>query len=291
MKVLFQGAGAIGIAAAALFADAHEVAVAGRTPVSGSRAAYPRRLGRFQPNARTASDVHGDRQGRIRAEAASTRRVPVTDFAGARAAGAWDLIVLSTRPGDLDPEVASAIRRIGPRHIAITSQVEGDLDRARTEFPAAEVVVFAPLFLSERVEAGAAPSGREVRYWAPIGAPRFLLAGRAAAVRRLSRGLGRLVLPVPMSAVVVPPAVFIPYVAELNIRGGDWAGLRSHLDRPTQAAAEAVRSRLGLPVPTSALIAGFVLEALERIVPIDVTTYAGRHFARHRGQTRDMLAG
>src|SRR5699024_74211 len=107
----------------------------------------------------------------------------------------------------------------------------------------------------------------------------------------LARGLGRLVLPAPTSAVVLPPTVFIPYVAELSIQGGNWAGLRSHLHRPSQAAAEAVRSRLGLPVPTSALIARCVLAALERIVPIDVTSYAGRHFARHRGQTRDMLAG
>src|SRR5699024_9079584 len=87
------------------------------------------------------------------------------------------------------------------------------------------------------------------------------------------------------------PTVFIPYVAELSSKGGNGAGLRSHLHRPTQVAAETVRSRLGLPVPTSALIARCVLESLERIVPIDVTTYAGRHFARHRGQTRDMLAG
>src|SRR5699024_5851306 len=248
---------------------------------------FPRRVGRLDPDGPAPSETDGGSRDRTVTDAASTRRVAVTDFAGARTAGPWDLVVLSTRPGDLDPEVASAIRRIAPRHIAITSQVEGDLDRARAEFPAAEVVVFAPLFLSERVEAGAAPSGREVRYWAPIGAPRFLLAGRAAAVRRLGRGLGRLVLPAPMSAVVLPPAVFIPYVAELSIQGGDWAGLRSHLHRPMQAAAEAVRSRLGLPVPASVLIARFVLEALERIVPIDVTTYAGRHFARHRGQTRD----
>ena len=291
MKILFQGAGAIGVAAAALFTDVHEVAVAGRTPVSGSRAAFPRRVGHLDPDGPAPSETHGGSHGWTVTDVASTRRVAVTDFAGARAAGPWDLVVLSTRPGDLDPEVASAIRQIAPRHIAITSQVEGDLDRARAEFPAAEVVVFAPLFLSERAEAGAAPSGREVRFWAPIGAPRFLLAGRAAAVRRLARGLGRLVLPAPTSAVVLPPTVFIPYVAELSIQGGNWARLRSHLHRPTQAAAEAVRSRLGLPVPTSALIARFVLAALERIVPIDVTSYAGRHFARHRGQTRDMLAG
>src|SRR5699024_1030646 len=121
--------------------------------------------------------------------------------------------------------------------------------------------------------------------------PRFLLAGRAAAVRRLARGLGRLALPAPTSAVVLPPTVFIPYVAELSIQGGNWAGLRSHLHRPTQAAAEAVRSRLGVPVPTSALSARVLLESLERTRPLDVPTCAARPFARHRGQTRDMLAG
>src|SRR5699024_12394858 len=116
-----------------------------------------------------------------------------------------------------DRQFASASRRIAPRHIAITRQVEGDLDRVRTEFPAAEVVVFAPLFLSERVEAGAAPSGREVRYWAPIGAPRFLLAGRAAAVRRPARGLGRYGLPAPTRAVVLTSVVVINYVSALSL--------------------------------------------------------------------------
>src|SRR5699024_12404899 len=82
-----------------------------------------------------------------------------------------------------------------------------------------------------------------------------------------------------------------PVRAELRTRGGNWAGLRSLRPRPTRAAAEAGRSRLGVPVPTSALFARCALESLERIVPLDVTTYAGRHFARHRGQTRDMLAG
>src|SRR5699024_10383039 len=163
VKILFQGAGAIGVAAAALFTDVHEVAVAGRTPVSGSRAAFPRRVGHLDPDGPAPSETHGGSHGWTVTDVASTRRVAVTDFAG-----------------------------------------------ARTEFPAAEVVVVAPLFLSERAEAGAAPSGREVRYWAPIGAPRFLLAGRAAAVRRLARGLGRLALPAPTSAVVLPPTVFIP---------------------------------------------------------------------------------
>src|SRR5699024_3661354 len=135
------GRGAIGVAAAALFTDVHEVAVAGRTPVSGSRAAFPRRVGHLDPDGPAPSETHGGSHGWTVTDVASTRRVAVTDFAGARAAGPWDLVVLSTRPGELDPEVASAIRRIAPRHIAITSQVEGDLDRARTEFPAAEVVV------------------------------------------------------------------------------------------------------------------------------------------------------
>ncbi|WP_209370877.1 hypothetical protein [Brevibacterium renqingii] len=286
MRVLFQGAGAIGLAGAALFTDAHEVAVAGRAPASGPRASYPRRVGRPEPG---GSTPEGARAGQRATEVAATRRVTVTDWAGA--AGVWDLVVLSTRPGDLDPAVASAIREIAPKSIAITSQVEGDLDRARSEFPAAEVVVLAPMFLSERLGEEAAPDGREVRYWAPADLPRFLLAGQREAVRRLVRGLGRLVLPAPIAAAVVPPAVFIPYVAELSIHGGNWARLKAHLHRPTQAAAEAVRARLGLPVPMSAVIARGVLEAIEFAVPIDVTAYAGRHFGRHVDQTRNMLTG
>lgn len=399
MRVLFQGAGAIGIAGAALFTDSHDVAVVSRRPAPRPRAAYPRRVSALDPSGSeprvesidaapidgaphvgasrdggshegapddgTPDDgaphegaphegaphegapddgeprdseacdkgprdsgphdseprdsescdiepsgaARGARPGPYAASepshgwsatrVASTRRVTVTDWDRAREAGPWDLIVLSTRPGDLDPTVASAIRKTSSGVIAITSQVDGDLDRARAEFPGAEVVVFAPAFLSERVAIGEAANGREVRYWAPSAAPRFLVAGRHEAVRRVVRGLGRLVTPVPQSAVVLPPTVFIPFVAELSISGGSWAELKNHLPRPSRAAAEAVRARTGLPVPVSASVARIVsariartvLETMERLVPIDVTAYAGRHFGRHVAQTRDMLAG
>lgn len=305
MRVLFQGAGAIGIAGAALFTDSHEVAVVSRSAGPNGRAALPRRVSTFDPtdSGQTTADHGSWSVTRV----AATRRVTITDWVEAAAAGRWDLIVLTTRPGDLDPEVVSAIRDISPRFIATTSQVEGDLERARAEFPGTEVVVFGPAFLSERLEpialtAGAQDSGmrqtdrtvepgHEVRFWAPAGAPRFLVAGPRGAVRSLVRGLGRLVLPVPMETVLLPPTVFIPFVAELSIRDGDWAALKSHLGRPADAATEAVRSRLGVPVPVFGTAAHIVLAALERIVPIDVTNYAGRHFARHLGQTRDMLVG
>ncbi len=339
MRVLFQGAGAIGLAGAALFTDAHEVAVVSRSPGADGRAAFPRRVSIADP---TDSGQVGSRRsscagGRGRADGgrasssdgwsvtrvAATRRVTITDSIAAAADGVWDLIVLTTRPGDLDAEVVSAIRDISPAFIATTSQVEGDLERAQAVFPGAQAVIVGPVFLSERLDPGAPADvvrpadsrvgevdrgvptdggrdgevgrrvepGHEVRFWAPVGAPRFLVAGPRGAVRSLVRGLGRLVLPVPMEAVLLPPTVFIPFVAELSIRDGDWAALKSHLDRPANAATEAVRSRLGVPVPVFGSAAHVVLAALERIVPIDVTSYAGRHFNRHVGQTRDMLAG
>ncbi|WP_169253233.1 hypothetical protein [Brevibacterium sp. 'Marine'] len=325
MRVLFQGAGAIGLAGAALFTDAHEVAVVSRSPGADGRAAFPRRVsiadptdsgqvgsrhsscagGRGRADGRRASSSDGWSVTRV----AATRRVTITDWIAAAADGIWDLIVLTTRPGDLDAEVVSAIRDISPAFIATTSQVEGDLERAQAVFPGTQAVIVGPAFLSERLDPGApadcvrpadsrvgrggrrAEPGHEVRFWAPAGAPRFLVAGPRGAVRSLVRGLGRLVLPVPMEAVLLPPTVFIPFVAELSIRDGDWAALKSHLDRPANAATEAVRSRLGVPVAVFGTAAHVVLAALERIVPIDVTNYAGRHFARHLGQTRDMLVG
>lgn len=384
MRVLFQGAGAIGIAGAALFTDGHEVAVVSRTAGPNGRAAFPRRVSTFDPTDPGGVGCgHGSyRQGGGRAggnnggetggetgggtgrenereneretegaegrqasagsgwsvtRVAATRRVTISDWAAAAADGSWDLIVLTTRPDDLDAEVVSAIRDISPAFIATTSQVEGDLDRARAVFPGTQAVIFGPAFLSERLDPGApaevvraegsragdadggvrtegnrteaadggvlttggldgevgrkAEPGHEVRFWAPAGAPRFFVAGPSTAVRSLVSRLGRLVLPVPMEAVLLPPRVFIPFVAELSVRDGSWAALKSHLDRPAKAASEAVRTRLGAQVPVFGSAAHFVLEAVERIVPIDVTSYAGRHFNRHVGQTRDMLAG
>lgn len=332
MRILFQGAGAIGIAGAALFTDVHEVAVVSRSAGAQGWAAFPRRVSTIDP---TGSDqTRGGHGSWSVTRVAATRRVTVTDWPEAAAAGGWDLIVLTTRPGDLDPAVASAIRDISPAFIATTSQVDGDLERARAEFPGTEAVVFGPAFLSERLEPGApidgereaddhnadgrggdgrtadgreadgreaddhnaaavreVEPGREVRFWAPAGAPRFLVAGRPSAVRSLARGLGRLVLAVSMDAVLLPPTVFIPFVAELSIHDGNWAALKTHLVRPAKAAGEAVRAGLGVPIPVFGPAARVVLDAVERIVPIDVTSYAGRHFARHVGQTRDMLAG
>ena len=380
MRVLFQGAGAIGIAGAALFIDAHEVAVVSRTAGPNGRTAFPRRVSSFDPTYSGQVGVgHGScREGSGRAggnnggeagretegeagrengretegaegrqasagsgwsvtRVAATRRVTISDWAAAAADGSWDLIVLTTRPDDLDAEVVSAIRDISPAFIATTSQVEGDLERAQAVFPGTQAVIFGPAFLSERLDPGApaevvraegsrageadggvrtegsrageadggvlttggldgvvgrkAEPGHEVTFWAPAGASRFFVAGPSTAVRSLVSRLDRLVLPVPMEAVLLPPRVFIPFVAELSVRDGSWAALKSHLDRPAKATSEAVRTRLGVQVPVFGSAAHFVLEAVERIVPIDVTSYAGRHFNRHVGQTRDMLAG
>lgn len=339
MRVLFQGAGAIGIAGAALFGGRHEVAVVSRSRRNGASAAFPQRVSVLEaPVFRGAEETNAS-------TVAETRRVTVTDWAGIEAAGgfrlhsdtasneakgsadvargsavgrgvtiaqarryaqrgtrrsardrrvqdSWDLVVLTTRPGDLDEEVAAAIRAVAPRWVAITSQVDGDLDVARSLFPGTEVVVFGPAFLSERVDASpATPAGREVRYWSPFGAPTFLVAGPKHAVRRLSPELGSLVVPVPMKALLVSPAVFMPFVAELSVRGGDWEALLDHLDLPSAAASEAIEAAAGIRVPIVPEAARAVLEVIERISPISLPEYAGRHFARHEGQTLDMLDG
>ncbi|MGO1917905.1 MAG: hypothetical protein ACTH49_11550, partial [Brevibacterium aurantiacum] len=62
----------------------------------------------------------------------------------------WDLVVLTTRPGDLDEPVAASISGIRPSIIAITSQVDGDRDIAVSMFPESEILVFSPALLSER---------------------------------------------------------------------------------------------------------------------------------------------
>ncbi|WP_453985498.1 hypothetical protein [Brevibacterium casei] len=176
--------------------------------------------------------------------------------------------------------------------MAITSQVDGDLDVARSQFPGAEVVIFGPAFLSERFDPSPTiPAGREVRYWSPFGAPVFLAAGPKHAVRKLARELGSLVVPVPLDALLVSPAVFMPFVAELSVRGGDWDALLDHLDLPSAAAAEAVEAASGFRVPIVPEAARAVFEVIERISPISLPGYAGRHFARHEGQTLDMLDG
>lgn len=313
MRVLFQGAGAIGIAGAALFGERHEVAVATRTPTPRARAAFPRRVSKLDPSqspGRGRPDQGSPRRpgaGWSVNAVAATRRISITDWSGVlvdsneddvrsrtrgRRRGQWDLLVLTTRPGDLDEGVASAIRKVSPAFLAITSQVEGDLDLARSLFPGTEVVIFNPTFLSERVDPSESRApGREVRYWAPAGAPRFLIAGRRSAVSRLSRSLGPLVMPVPIAAVIVSPSFFIPYVAELSIRGGDWEELKRHLRRPTNAAAEAVLAGTGIRLPMLQSAARLIMETLEAAVPIDITEYAGRHFSRHEGQTLEMLEG
>ncbi|RBP65574.1 hypothetical protein DFO66_104159 [Brevibacterium sanguinis] len=266
MRVLFQGAGAVGIAGAALLIDDHEVAVASRNPRSS--AACPERVRRMRR-------PQGPRD---------RRRVPIVTWETALDFE-WDLLVLSTRPSELDAAVASAIADLAPPVIAITSQVDGDLEDARARFAPAELVVFSPALLADR------PSGTTVRYWSPPLAPAFLMAGNRGIERRLHRELGPLVLSVPLPVLLGAPALLIPYVAELSVHDGDWEALKTHLERPSIAAAEAVRAVTGLPVPGSPLLARCALEAAENVLPIDVTAYAGRHFGRHLGQTIAMLEG
>lgn len=286
MKVVFQGAGAIGLAAAALFGRGHEAVVVSRSessnsdPVRARGAAYPRRVRAFGQRLVCRVPVRrepGQGTGPV-------RRVPVVDWA-AVSSELWDLVVLTTRPGDLDEDVASSILALRPGLIAITSQVDGDRSVAASMFPDSEILVFSPALLSERT------TGRNVSYWHPPGMPVFMASGRGETVRGLRRRLGGLIVGVPAFMISAPPAVFIPYVAELSAREGNWAGLRSHLRRPTRAAAEAVHAVTGVRMPMSERGAGLVLDALERFVPIDVTEYAGRHFGRHEGQTLDMLDG
>lgn len=309
MKVVFQGAGAIGLAAAALFGRRHEAIVVSRSDSSNSdavqarSAAYPRRVRSFGNRPVDREPVL--RQSPVRRELVPgtgpvrrepvpgpsglrcdlpARRVTVVDWA-AVSSESWDLVVLTTRPGDLDDGVAASIVALRPGIIAITSQVDGDRSIAASMFPDSEILVFSPALLSERT------TGRTVRYWHPPGMPVFMASGRRETVRGLRRRLGGLIVGVPAFVISVPPAVFIPYVAELSAREGNWASLRSHLRRPSRAAAEAVHAVTGVRMPMSERGAGLVLDALERFVPIDVSEYAGRHFGRHEGQTLDMLDG
>lgn len=282
MKVVFQGAGAIGVAAAALFGKRHEAVVVSRSVNSAPDTAHSPDTAQFPGVAHSRDAAYPRQVGSF--GKGSVRRVPVVDWA-AVSSDSWDLVVLSTRPGDLDDSVAASIVSLRPSIIAITSQVDGDQEIAGSMFPDSEILVFSPALLSERT------TGRNVRYWQPPGMPVFMASGRRETVGGLRRELGSLIVGVPAAMVSGPPAVFIPYVAELTIREGSWAELRTHLRRPAQASAEAVHAVTGIRVPMSARIAGLVLDALERFVPIDVSEYAGRHFGRHEGQTRDMLAG
>lgn len=266
MRVVFQGAGAISIAAAALFTANHEVAVVSRHP--RVPAAYPIRL----------PTIGAER---------TRRRVTISDWVSVVGFD-WDLVVLSTRPDDLDESVREQITELAPPVVAITSQVDGDLERARILFPRSEILVFGPAILASRVE------GTEVSYWSPLGAPVFLVASPdhlGTSGRAVVRELGASVLRVPVEALLWPPAVFIPYVAELTIRGGRWNELLAHLERPSLGAAEAVRAVTGMPVPMFPGVARAVLGVLDLVTPVNLGEYAGRHFSRHRGQTEDMLAG
>ncbi|WP_231442884.1 hypothetical protein [Brevibacterium zhoupengii] len=295
MKIVFQGAGAIGIAAAALFGQRHETVVVSRSTNAGSetlnspttvrsRDTVPPRDTVRPRGTVPPRDVAYPRRVRSNGRGA-VRRVPVVDWATV-SEESWDLLVLTTRPGDLDESVAASISVLRPSTIAITSQVDGDRDIAASMFPGSEILVFSPALLSERT------AERTVRYWQPLGMPVFMASGRREPVRRLRHGLGGgLIVGVPAALVSAPPAVFIPYVAELSVREGSWTDLRTHLRRPAQASAEAVYAVSGVRPPEMPWGAGLVLDALELLVPIDVGEYAGRHFARHEGQTLDMLEG
>lgn len=276
MKVIFQGAGAIGIAGAALFGRRHETVVVSRSAGTGADTVALRGDG-LPRDAAYPRQVHSRRQGQV-------RRVSIVDWA-AVSSGQWDLVVLTTRPGDLDAAVAASVGALRPSLIAITSQVDGDHGIAASLFPDSEILIFSPALLSERT------SGRSVSYWHPPGMPVFMASGRRETVSRLRARLGGLIVGVPALMVSAPPAVFIPYVAELSVREGSWASLRANLRRPTAAAAEAVHAVTGIRIPLWAGVAGLVLDAVERVVPIDVSEYAGRHFGRHEPQTLDMLDG
>lgn len=283
MKVVFQGAGAIGIAAAALFGDRHEAVVVSRSEGS-PRGAVLGRDACATPDAvpTTRGAAYPRRVSSLGQD--TVRRVPIVGW-GELGSDAWDLLVLTTRPGDLDDSVAASILSLHPPIIALTSQVDGDRDIAASMFPESEILVFSPALLSERT------TGRTVRFWHPPGLPVFMANGRRETVAGLRRRLGGLIVGVPAFTISAPPTVFIPFVAELSVREGNWAALRSHLRRPTQAAAEAVHAVTGVRVPMSVRGARLVLDTLERLVPIDVTEYAGRHFGRHEGQSLDMLDG
>ena len=344
MRVLFQGAGAVGIAGEGRFADSHEVAVVSRRG-SSAAAAHPVRLSglgrarrRRGPEAIRRVPVlgwteieasgwavgpwtptqlrrrHGTKTGRRRQAGVGHRQQAEV---GRRLRAGVDLLVLTSRPVDLDEDLVAAIDRIGPRTIAVTSQVAGDREAAAAVFAGTSVVTFLPAFLSERIPASPAAHRRDagsaeaegpvgcapdsecpaacapdsVRYWAPRGAPAFFVSGPPQVVGRLRRDLGRLVVAVPDAALIDGPALFIPFAAELIARAGSWEEMRGSLGRPATAAAEAMRAVSGVRPPGIRALAGCVLAAAQRLAPFDLGSYASRHFLRHVRQTRDMLHG
>ncbi|GAA1015395.1 hypothetical protein GCM10009551_103400 [Nocardiopsis tropica] len=261
MRVLIQGAGAIAAAAGALFAEAGAAVTA-------------------------ASRRDGVTLTAVRRRSGTTVDVPVTVYAGI-APGVFDLLVLTSAPGELAPEVAAVLRDARIPAVVGTSQVPGDLAPTRALFPHAEVGWLAPNVASFATSRG--PQTR-AEFWVPPLLGAFLVAGDGALPARMAAEFPRVVRRAPMRAVEASPAGLVPYAAELAVVDGDWDAFRRSLGRPGAAAAEALRVVTGRTAPAlPPIVVRVGLATAGVAIPFDVPTFAGNHFVRHAEQSLRML--
>ena len=257
-SVLFAGSGAVSAAAVAALPGAVAGHIASRHPTGPVEVRRPRRF-----------------------RSATTHTIEPMSYAEAAAAD-WDLIVLTTRPGETDPAVLDFATAFAPL-VATTSQVPGDLGALAARAGAA--VLLAPAFLSD----AASRDPLRVTAWYP-GRRLFVAAGEPAHVDAATALLAGAATPGTEESVLTGAARTMPYLAELVVAHGDWNALNHNLRRPAAAAAEALGALTGrahrVPPAVQARVA---LAALSALAPFDFPAYAAQHFTRHAGQTLAML--
>ncbi|KXP15093.1 hypothetical protein AXK60_04315 [Tsukamurella pseudospumae] len=261
--MLIQGAGAVAAAAGALLAGTGaEVRAASRRPGAMLTAVAP--------------------------DGAVTH-VPVVPYAEV-APGTVDLLVLTSAPGELAPEVATALIAVEAPTVGVTSPVIGDAAIAQRMFPGAEVATLAPGLLSFATSRG---TETRAEYWVPPLAPAFAAVavdGASELPRRLATDYPKVVGRTPAKAADAVGVLMVPYAAELAVVGGDWPTFLRRLRRPGRAMAEAMRADIGLPVfAPPPIVVRAVLRQLDRTVPFDFPKFAGNHFVRHAEQSLRIL--
>lgn len=266
-RVLIQGAGAVTAAAGALLAET---------------GAEVRAASRRDGVILTAVAPDG-----------AVAHVPVVTYPQVEAdevQGEVDLLILTSAPGELAPDVAAALAAARPAAIGVTSPVIGDAAIAQRMFPGAEVATLAPGLL-----AFATSRGTETRaeYWVPPLVPAFAAVGVDGAPelpRRLAAEYPKMVGRTPAKAADAVGVLMVPYAAELAVVGGDWPTFLRRLRRPGRAMAEAMRADVGLRVfAPPPLVVRAVLRRMDAMVPFDFPKFAGNHFVRHAGQSLRIL--
>lgn len=275
MRILIQGAGAIAAAAGALLSR-------GGVTVS----AASRRDGVELTAVRRRSSGAGLFVAGRHSGAGVPVSVPVIRYADVRP-GDFDLLILTSAPGELAPDVTAALVAAGVPAVAGTSQVPGDLAATQTLFSGAEVALLAPNVASFATARGASTSAE---FWVPPLLGAFLAAGDGPLPARLAAAFPRVIRRAPMRAVEASPAGLVPYAAELAVVDGDWDSFRARLQRPGRASAEALRAVTGRFAPVlPAPLVRVGLGAAGLVIPFDVPAFAGNHFVRHADQSLRML--